>query len=192
MKTEKTKFIRNAAIAAIAVVVVAAVGYMAGMKSAGQRPKPTATYNGQTGAGQPLDYNELVGEYRAKLAENPNDWDLNARMGDIYFGMRRFGDAVAHYKKSIKLNPDDVDSYNDLGLSHHYLGNSAEGLRFVEEGIKRNPYYQRIWLTKGFILAYGLGRKDDAVKAWEKAVKIDATNDVGRDAYAFIEEFRKR
>ncbi|MEK7774021.1 MAG: hypothetical protein AAB307_06690, partial [Deltaproteobacteria bacterium] len=73
-----------------------------------------------------------------------------------------------------------------LGLSVHYQGNSAEGLRYVNEGMERNPYHQRILLTKGFILAYGLGDLGAAKEAWEKAMAINPESQVGKAASEFI------
>ena len=35
------------------------------------------------------------------------------------------------------VNPQDIDSYNDIGLSYHYIGRSDEGLNYLEEGIKK-------------------------------------------------------
>ena len=90
------------------------------------------------------------------------------------------------------INPDDIDSYNDLGLAHHYLGKSQEGIKYLDEGIKRNSYYQRIWLTKGFILAYGVGDLDGARAAWEKAKGLDSESQAGKAAEDFLAQFNKK
>ncbi|MEE9613628.1 MAG: tetratricopeptide repeat protein [Thermodesulfobacteriota bacterium] len=134
----------------------------------------------------------ILGDLMARLDENPEDAELISRVADTYFGMRRFEDASEYYKRAIKINPDDVDSYNDLALSSHYMGLSVEGLKYVEDGIAKNPYYQRIWLTKGFILAYGLGNQVAAVEAWEKVVKIDPETQVAKAAADFITQFGEK
>ncbi|MBI5560631.1 MAG: tetratricopeptide repeat protein, partial [Deltaproteobacteria bacterium] len=142
----------------------------AGVKGEGLRPYPSAN--------QPIDYNEVLSELKTRLAEKPDDWELNYRMATAFFEMRRFDDAIVYYKKAILLNPDYIDSYNYLGLASHYVGNTPEGLKYVEEGIRRSPDYQRIWLTKGFLLAYGLGNPKEATAAWEKAISIDPESSV--------------
>lgn len=180
-------------IAVVAVVVVAAGAYLLGTKS------KTSAINGKAesakyangnypqGAGL-VNYNEILNDLKARLVEQPDDWDLNARVADIYLETRRYEDAIIYYKKAIRLNPDDVDSYNDLGLAHFYLQRPFDGLKYVEDGIKRDPKYQRIWLTKGFILAYGFGdRRQEAIAAWKKAEAINPSSDVGSAARKYLE-----
>lgn len=123
------------------------------------------------------------------LKERPNDAKAFAQVGDIYFDQHKFNDAIEHYKKAIALEPQDVDSYNDLGLSYHYTGRSDEGLKYVEEGIQKNPNYQRAWLTKGFILAIK-GNIPEARNAWEKAYKIDPNSDVGKSSASFLAQYQ--
>ncbi len=166
-------------------------GYYLGLKST-ERPQRGGTYTGSVVDGFNRGEDAEIEMLKRKLRENPDDARLVAYIGDLYFDRRQFAKAIDYYKRAIELNPDDVDSYNDLGLSNHYLGNSVEGLRFVEEGIKKNPYYQRIWLTKGFILAFGMGNLEKAREAWEKAVAIDPETQVGRAAKEYLAQFENR
>ena len=187
---------KNAYIIVIAVlaVILAAGAYWLGTRS------KTSAINGKAesakysngnypqGAGL-VNYNEILNELKARLVEEPNDWDLNARVADIYLETRRYEDAIIYYKKAVLLNPEDVDSHNDLGLAHFYLQRPLDGLEYVDAGIKINPNYQRIWLTKGFILAYGFqDRRQEAVAAWKKAEAINPSSDVGSAARKFLEE----
>lgn len=123
------------------------------------------------------------------LKERPNDAKALGEVGDIYFDQHRFVDAIEYYKKAIALDPQDIDSYNDIGLSYHYIGRSEEGLRYLEEGIKKSPSYQRLWLSKGFIFAIR-GDIADARAAWEKAYSIDPNNDIGKSAASFLEQYK--
>ncbi|MFZ3072461.1 MAG: tetratricopeptide repeat protein [Thermodesulfobacteriota bacterium] len=181
-------------IVVAAVVIVAALAYLLGTRS-----KTPATNDKQQGSQYSnngsypqgagiVNYNEILGDLKARLAEKPNDWDLNARIADIYFGMRQYNEAIGYYKKAVKLNKEDVDSYNDLGLAYFYLQRPADGLTYVDAGIKINPKYQRIWLTKGFMLAYGFGdRRKEAIEAWKKAEAIDPSSDVAVAARKYLE-----
>lgn len=134
----------------------------------------------------------LITELKAKLAAKPKDADTLQKLGDAYFDAKRFTEAVDYYKKALELKPGEADIYNDLGLAMHYLGNSAEGLTYIENGIKKNPYHQRIWLTKGFILAYGMGDMNGARAAWEKAQALDPQSQVGKAASEFLAQVNKK
>ena len=140
-------------------------------------------------AGQPIDHTETLGKFEAALKENPNDWQALTALADAYFGLRRFDEAIDYYSKAIDANSEDIDSYNDLALSLHYVGKSSDGLKYVEEGLAKNPYYQRIWLTKGFILAYGTGDLESARNSWEKAKGLDPESQIGKAADDFLVQF---
>jgi Flp pilus assembly protein TadD len=79
-----------------------------------------------------------------------------------------------------------VDTYNNLGITLHYLGRSAEALRWLNEGIAKDPTYQRIWLTLGFVNSE-LGDTGQARIALTKAVQMGADNEIGQSAVRMLE-----
>ncbi|MBI5599355.1 MAG: tetratricopeptide repeat protein [Deltaproteobacteria bacterium] len=171
-------------IAGVVIVLIAGLGagYWLGAKKPVKAPAKTN--------GGPINYNELLSELTRRVNENPNDWDLHARLGDVYFGTGKFNEAVVHYRKAVELNPGDIDSYNDLGLAYHYTGNTAEGLKYINDGIKKDPNYQRIWLTRGF-LSYAIGNRDEAVASWQKTISINPDSQVARAANEYLAELKK-
>ena len=188
----------NIIIAVVAVVIFALGGYWIGTRnslngssSGGGGYSNTSQQGRVAGANQPRDHLEMVSDLRTRLKEAPDDWLLNAQLADALFGLRRFDEAITVYIKALELNPEDSNLYNNLGLAHHYIGDSAKGLEFVERGIAKNPYYQRVWLTKGFLLAYGLGKDKDAEAAWEKALSLDPEGPVGKAASEYLVEIKK-
>ncbi len=180
------------------MVLLLAAGFsLAGCGSDGDKAangkKPGGNYASKTpDAGQPIDHPELVSKYEARLKENPKDWQALSGIADAYFGLRRFDEAIDYYKRALDVNPNDVDSYNDIGLSYHYKGISSEGLKYIEQGIKVKPFYQRIWLTKGFILAYGVGDMDGARSAWEKTAGLDPESQIGQAANNYLAQFEDK
>lgn len=179
---------------AVAVGLAGAIGLTGCSKKEGPKQETAGNQGGTMNAApqQPLTDSTIVNDLKARLKEKPNDPVILQRLGDAYFDSKQFNESLAYYKKALELKPDDVDIYNDLGLSLHYLGNSAEGLKMVEEGIKKNPYHQRIWLTKGFIMAYGLGDLDGARTAWEKAKTLNPESQIGKAASEFLAQFNKK
>lgn len=140
----------------------------------------------------PMGNVTIISELEGKLRENPKDAEALWRLGDAYFDAKQFEQSATYYKKVLEIKPGETDLYNDLGLSLHYLGNSAEGLKFVEQGIQKNPYHQRIWLTKGFILAYGTGDMDGAKAAWEKASALNPESQIGKAAAEYLAALNKK
>ena len=65
-----------------------------------------------------------------------------ARLGDRYFEANRFEQAAEIYKKVLKLNSNDVDTYNDLGLTLHYTGKSDEAVEILQRGKAVNRLFR--------------------------------------------------
>lgn len=173
------------------IVIAGFVGYFLGLKSSGR------TFSDATYRQSPADNREgsaqssiVIEELKAALNKNPKDAALLLRLADAYFESTQFNEAVVYYKKSLELKPDQAYVYNNIGLSVHYLGNPAEGLKYVDMALKKDPMQQRIWLTKGFILAYGLGDIDGAKGAWEKAAALNPDSQVGKAAAGYLEKIK--
>ncbi len=179
-------------IAAVIVVIAAAGGYFLGRGSGGG-PSSKSVYRNSGAAKPGMSDNgaSLLADLKARLKDHPDDAKAVYTLADTYFTMKRFDEAVKYYNKLLTLTPEDADVYNDLGLSLHYLGRSAEGLKSLENGIKKNPYNQRIWLTKGFVLAYGIGDLKKAEEAWKKARAIDPKSGVGKAADNYLAQIKK-
>ncbi len=179
----------------VLIIVAIGIGYMVGKRAEmGEGIPSQPMREGSVGdkrsvtSGLPGTNFEVIDRLKERVEKDPNDAVALAYLGDAYFGMRQFEDAVKYYERAISVDPEDVDTYNDLGLSNHYIGMSDKGLEYVERGIEVNPYYQRIWLTKGFILA-ATGRISEGRAAWEKAAAIDPNSDVGKAAASFLAEY---
>jgi len=104
-----------------------------------------------------------------------------ARQANDAFEAKDYERAAALYARLLTHVPDDAEVYNDLGLTLHYVGRSADALRTLADGIAADPTHQRIWLTTGFVNAQ-LGRVTDARVALGNAVALDPDSDVGRSA----------
>jgi len=105
---------------------------------------------------------------------------------DEAFGNQQFGLAAELYERLLLADPANADTYNNLGLTLHYLGRSAEALSVLNEGVSVDPGYQRIWLTLGFVNIQS-GNLDQARSALTRAVQLGADTDVGKSAAHMLE-----
>ena len=118
---------------------------------------------------------------------SPTDPVEIARLANEYFSLNQYDRAAEMYQQLLTLNPSNVDIYNNLGITLHYLGKSTEAIDKLNEGATLDPTYQRIWLTLGFVNTQ-LGNLEQARSALEAAVKIGTDNDVGRSAEQMLAE----
>ena len=80
-----------------------------------------------------------------------------------------------------------MDTYNNLGITLHYLGKSSEAILRLYEGVAIDPTHQRIWLTLGFVNSQ-IGDTVQARAALNTAAKINADNENGESAIKMLEE----
>ena len=116
-----------------------------------------------------------------------NDPAEISRQADESFNKKEYGRAADLYQRLLELDPNDVDTWNNLGLTLYYLGRSTEALDKLNEGVAVDPTYQRIWLTLGFVNSQ-LGNTGKARTALTAAVKINADNDIGQSAAQMLEK----
>jgi tetratricopeptide (TPR) repeat protein len=97
-----------------------------------------------------------------------------SQRADAAFTSGNYAEAEALYSRLLALNPQNVELYNNLGLTLHYLDRSSEALQKLAAGLKIDPKHQRSWLTTGFV-NLRLGNASEARAALTKA------RDVGDD-----------
>ena len=117
------------------------------------------------------------------------DPEAISRLADEYFGNGQYEEAAVLYAKVLASGSKNVNTYNSLGLTLHYLGRSTEALQKLNEGIAVDPGYQRIWLTLGFVNSQ-MGNIEEARKALTKAVQLGADNEVGQSAQEMLQSLQ--
>lgn len=166
------------------VVLVAVIVAFAIMTGTPDRPRQSAVTSPQRTAppsGPLVDINPNRFTPVEELGADMNDPAALAALGDRYFESNNYGQAIEIYKKVIELKPDDIDTYNDLGLAYHYTRQSELAVSALKKGTEVMPSYQRIWLSLGFVLI-STGANDEAEAALKKAAELDPGSEIGREA----------
>ena len=101
------------------------------------------------------------------LADSDDPSAISER-ADAAFSAGNYAEAGALYERLLAIDPRNVELYNNLGLTLHYLGRSDEALAKLAKGLELDPQHQRTWLTTGFV-NLRLGRNADARAALAKA-----------------------
>ncbi len=114
------------------------------------------------------------------------DAALISRQAEEAFANKQYNRAAELYEQLLALSPNNVTAYNNLGITLHNLGRSAEALRKLNEGVAVDPTYQRIWLTLGFVNSQ-LGDTEQARTALTSAAQMGADNEVGQSALKMLE-----
>ena len=109
------------------------------------------------------------------------------RQANEYFANKQYDKAADLYERLLVFGPNNVDTYNNLGITLHYLGKSSEAILRLNEGVAIDPTHQRIWLTLGFVNSQ-IGDTVQARTALNAAAKINADNEIGESAIKMLED----
>jgi len=123
-----------------------------------------------TYSGQPINQDPLV----------------TLSQADEFFSNGQYGKAAELYEQLLASGSGNVNIYNSLGITLHYLGRSEEALLVLNEGVALDSSYQRIWLTLGYVNSQ-LGNTAQARTALTTAVQMGADNDVGQSAMKMLD-----
>jgi tetratricopeptide (TPR) repeat protein len=162
---------------AVIVLSIAAIVVIATITSKQKEDEPSVERTDITSPAGPL----LGPEPTRDASAFPNDPKKLAAIGDTFFEKQNFVQAIIVYEKALKLNPDDVDTHNDLALAYLYTGRAEKAIETIKKGTKLDPAYQRIWLTQGFILL-SQKKQEEGKEALEKAVGLDPGSTIGKEA----------
>ena len=109
-----------------------------------------------------------------------------SRFADRYFREGLYRQAAAEYARVLEQAPHNVDVYNNLGLTLHYLGRGREAVETLEKGISVDDTHQRIRLTLGFVQS-GLGDVSAARRSLSMAAELDPNSKVGLEAKRLLD-----
>jgi tetratricopeptide (TPR) repeat protein len=110
-------------------------------------------------------------EQAKKSQESTDTAEALSLLAWAYIHAGKYNEAVDAYKQVIKLKPDIVDTYNNLGVVYgKYLGETEKSIEAFEKAIKIKPDAD-IYANLGN--AYlDLGMFEEAVEHYKMAVKI--------------------
>jgi len=113
----------------------------------------------------------------------------HARLGGQYYDLGRLKEAIAEYKKALKLRPMFADIMTQLGIAYRECGDLEAAIKIFTKAQSINPRYLPALLHLG-IIYYMRGFVDMAIREWNKALVIDPENRDARIYLSFVSNAR--
>ena len=113
----------------------------------------------------------------------PKSFVLFNILGGVYADQDELEVAINHHKKSIEINPDYAEGYNNLGIAFQKLGLFEEAVKNFKKTLKLKPNFSLAYNNLGVALK-SLNKLDEALVTSKKAVELnpkfaDAHNNIG-------------
>jgi tetratricopeptide (TPR) repeat protein len=113
-----------------------------------------------------------------------------SRQADEAFSASQYDRAAALYEQLLTFDAKNVETYNNLGITLHYLGRSAEALQKLNAGLALDPTHQRSWLTLGYVSSQ-VGNTEQARKALNNAAQMGTDEEIRQSAQKMLEGLPK-
>lgn len=167
--------------AAICLVLGVVLGFfIRGSRTAASTPVTAGTAQPAAGAiagvGQvtPDQLNHMAEKQAqpllAQLQSTPNDAELLAKVGYIYYAARNFKPASEYYKRSVDIK-DDLVVRTELGRAYYHAGDPDSALAEFENIVKIDPNNATAMYNIGLIKWQHNFDANGAVAVWKQMLK---------------------
>lgn len=120
---------------------------------------------------QEIAYEAYVGAFRI----DPTDIQSARHLASIAGGKQQWSIAEGWLEKVVALQPQDADSWFNLGFVREHAGKPEAAIAAFSEATQLKPSLDRAWYGMGLAQAR-LGKHDQAVSALQQAVKLQPMN----------------
>ena len=108
-------------------------------------------------------------------AEGEIDVREQLKLAQGYYRDGKFSEAIASYQEVLKIQPDNIGIYLQLGNVYHQLGNLAKAIEFYQQALAIEPNYAHAY--RNLAVVYGLqGNYPQQRECYQQLTKIEPQN----------------
>ncbi len=107
--------------------------------------------------------------WQQTIANTSDNHVAHAHLADLLLRQRRINDAISHCQEAVRIQPNDTDAQNNLGLAYLQLGDEADALIHFEQSLASNPRNLNARCNLAWVLATSF---DPSRRNGERAVEL--------------------
>jgi len=127
---------------------------------------------------QEQDFAHAVTEYRAALAETPNDVTTQLAYADVLYRMHRYPEAIDALNTALKLSPSDPAIYAVMAQVHAKQGDREQTLRDIQSAERLGGNSVAVLTATGDALLT-LGDRNAAMERFSRALDVPGGDRIG-------------
>lgn len=132
-----------------------------------------------------------AGSLLAQLKVEPDNSDLLARVGNIYYDAQQYPTAIDYYQRSLKMQPANASVRTDLATALWYIGTTDEAITEFNNALSYEPNKPNTLFNLGIVKWQGKMDIDGAVAAWQKLLDTNPNYEAKDKVVALIAQARK-
>jgi len=115
-----------------------------------------------------------------KLKADPNNSELLANIGNVYYDARQFPTAIEYYQRALKVEPANTGVRTDMATAYWYTGNADTAIAEFQKSLSYEPNKANTLFNLGIVEWQGKMDIDKAVATWQKLLDTNP-NYEGKD-----------
>jgi tetratricopeptide (TPR) repeat protein len=108
-----------------------------------------------------------------KLKFDPNNPDLLAGIGNLYYDAQQYPIAVDYYARTLKFRPADASVRTDMGTAFWFMGNADRAIAEFNKALTYVPDNPNTLFNRGLVLWKGKTDAAGAIADWGKLLAVN-------------------
>lgn len=134
---------------------------------------------------QAANYQSLDRFWQSAIAGNSSPWKAENDYGAALLEASRFEEAIIHFGNAIRIEPNEPDSFVNLGSAYLRSGQRETALKVWENALEKWPEIATIQYNMSRVL-YELGQVDEAILRLRQSIELAPRMSVAHLALADI------
>lgn len=131
-----------------------------------------ANFEGNTNLAFGRCENQTILDFQKGFSDSPESVELSYRLGEAYYNLHCYQEAIKYYETTIALDPKHESAYGDLAYANDNLGRYKEAIAAAEKGLKQHPNNAFLLIELGWIYDV-IGQPHKAISYLQKSIKAD-------------------
>ena len=115
-----------------------------------------------------------------KLKTNPNNPELLASIGNVYYDAQQYSPATDYYGRALKINPSNASVRTDMATAYWYLGDADRAISEFNKALTFEPTNPNTLFNRGLVRWKGKKDVAGAEADWAKLLQTNP-NYAGKD-----------
>jgi len=103
-----------------------------------------------------------------KLKSDPNNADLLASIGNVYYDTQQYPLAISYYQQVLKLKPANTGVRTDMATAYWYSGDADTAIAEFKKSLSYEPNKANTLFNLGIVEWQGKMDINGAVATWQK------------------------
>lgn len=166
-------FVAIAFIAGVVVGVIVTVYY----EERGPIISPTMKQPTPSSAptAPPADLQKQIDVLRSILKDDPKNPNVLIQLGNLYFDVGRFDQAIEMYSKALKIDPKNAGVRTDMGIMYRRKGDYEKAIAEFKKAADIDPKHAHSRYNLGIVFLHDKGDIKEAIKAFEDYLRVEPT-----------------